>query len=120
MPIQNKLLESARSLLLSYLLTILLLLVLSLVVYRFNLSSAIVNAVIICIYILTCFLGGLRLGKKVGERRFLWGLILGTAYIALLVLISVIVNHGIDVTSTTNITALLLCLCAGMLGGMVS
>lgn len=120
MPIQNKILESIRCLLLSYLLTILLLLLLAFLVFQFNLASGIVNVTIICIYIITCFLGGFRLGKKVEDRRFLWGLILGLCYIALLILVSAIVNHGISLTSTTNITAMILCLGGGMLGGMVS
>lgn len=120
MTIQYKLLESVRCLLLSYLLTIILLLLLAFLVFQFNLASGIVNVIIVCIYILTCFLGGLRLGKKVEEKRFLWGLALGLCYIALLILISAIVNHGITITSTSNITALILCLGGGMLGGMVS
>ncbi len=120
MSISNKILESIRSLLLAYLLTIVLLLLLAFLVFQFNLGAAVVNITIICIYIITCFFGGLRLGKKVGSQRFLWGLLLGLLYIALLVLISILVNHGIAFTSTTNITAFLLCLCGGMLGGMVS
>lgn len=120
MPIQNKILESIRCLLLSYLLTIVLLLLLAFLVFQCNLSSSIVNVIIVCIYIVTCFLGGFRLGKKVEERRFLWGLILGLCYIALLILVSAMANHGIQLFSTSNITAILLCLGGGMLGGMVS
>lgn len=120
MSISAKLLESIRCLLLAYLLTIILLLLLAFFVFQFNLGSSVVNITIICIYILTCFFGGFRLGKKVGSQRFLWGLMLGLLYIALLILISAFVNHGIALSSTTNITAFLLCLGGGMLGGMVS
>ena len=53
------------------------------------------------------------------QQRFLWGLILGAFYIALLLLISLLVNHTIAL-STTNLTVFVLCLVSGMLGGMTS
>lgn len=120
MSLQKKLLESIRSLLLAYLITILMLLILAFFVYQCNLGSKIVNLIIIGIYILTCFFGGLRLGKRIKEKRFLWGLLLGLLYILLLLAASGIVNHGIDFTSASNLSAIVLCIASGMLGGMVS
>ena len=117
---QIKIIETIKSLLLSYTLTIILLVLLTFGVYLWNLNTGIVNLIIIFTYIITCFLGGLRLGKKMKEKRFLWGLLLGFCYIVLLVGASLLINHNISFTSTTNITAILLCLSSGMLGGMVS
>ena len=117
---QSKLIETIKSLLFSYALTILMLLLLSLGVYLCNFNSGIVNISIILIYILTCFFGALRLGKKTVEKRFLWGILLSACYISLLLAASVIVHHSITFTSLPNLTAIFLCLASGMLGGMVS
>ena len=117
---QTKVIETIKSLLVAYAITILLLLLLSLGVYLWNLNTGIVNLVIIFTYIITCFFGGFRLGRKLQTRRFLWGLLLGFCYILLLVLASLIVNHGVNLVSSTNLTAIFLCVVSGMLGGMVS
>ncbi len=116
---KGKLLETLKCLLLSYAATIIFLLLLTFLVYQFQLTSAITNIAIICIYILTCFFGAFRLGKQVKQQRFFWGLILGAFYIALLLLISLLVNHTIAL-STSNLTVFVLCLVSGMLGGMTS
>lgn len=116
---KGKLLETLKCLLLSYAATIVFLLLLTFLVYQFQLTSAVTNIAIICIYILTCFFGAFRLGKRVKQQRFLWGLILGALYIALLLLISLLANHTVAL-STTNLTVLVLCVVSGMLGGMTS
>lgn len=120
MPISKKCTHTIKALLLSYVLTILLLFLLAAAVYAWNLSSTFTNISIIFIYILTCFAGGLFLGKKVQSHRFLWGILLGTCYITLLMLIAIAIHHNINLTSATNITTALLCVGGGMLGGMVS
>lgn len=117
---QTKVIETIKSLLVAYALTILLLLLVALGVYLWNWNTGMVNLIIIFTYIITCFLGGFRLGRKMQTRRFIWGLLLGFCYILLLVLASLIVNHGVNLASSTNLTAIFLCLVSGMLGGMVS
>lgn len=117
---QSKFVETVKSLLFSYTLTILFLLLLSLGVYFLHFHSGIVNISIIFIYILTCFLGGLRLGKKIGHQRFLWGTMLSVCYIGLLLCASLVIHHSITFTTLPNLTAIVLCLASGMLGGMVS
>lgn len=120
MPISKKCTLAIKALLLSYILTILLLLLLAAAVYLWNLSSTFTNISIIFIYILTCFAGGLFLGKKIQRLKFLWGILLGACYVALLMLIAISIHHNINLTSNTNITTIFLCIGGGMLGGMVS
>ena len=60
--------------------TALLLFILSLCMYKMNLSVQIAQIVIIVIYIVVGLLGGFIMGKKMRERRFLWGLAVGAAY----------------------------------------
>lgn len=109
-----------KSLFLSYLLTTGLLLLLALLLYRFELSEKIVSAGIIVIYILVTFLAGFIAGKREGSRKFLWGLFMGLLYFSILIVISLIVNHGMNSVSGSFFTVLILCGGSGMLGGMVS
>jgi len=109
-----------KCLLLSYLLTTGLLLLLALMLYRFQLSEKVVSVCIIAIYIIVTFLAGFITGKREGSRKFLWGLLVGALYFIILVLISLGVNSGMEHTSTNLLTVLMLCCGSGMLGGMVS
>lgn len=116
----QKLLWLLKVLLLCNLFTLAALLLLSFLEYRLEFSSTVVNIAILFIYIITCFLGGLCMGKKVKERRFLWGILLGGSYIFILLLISLAFHHGVDLNEPTNLSTAVLCLASGMLGGMVS
>lgn len=109
-----------KCLLVSYLLTTGLLLLLALMLYRFGLSEKIVSICIIAIYIIVTFLAGFWAGKREGSRKFLWGLLLGGLYFLVLILVSLIVNHGVSDLGGNFFTVLLLCTGSGMLGGMVS
>ena len=109
-----------KSLLISYLLTTGLLLLLAFFLYRFELSEKIVSICIIIIYIIVTFLAGFIAGKREGNRKFLWGLLIGVLYFTILVVVSLIVNHGMNEVSGNFFTVLLLCGGSGMLGGMIS
>lgn len=109
-----------KCLLFSYVLTAGLLLLLALLLYRFSLGEKIVNVCIILIYIAVTFLAGLIAGKRAGNRRFLWGLLMGSLYFAVLAVVSLAVNRSIQDVASDFLTVLLLCCGSGMLGGMVS
>ena len=109
-----------KCLLLSYLLTTGLLLLLALMLYRFGLSEKIVSICIIAIYIIITFLAGFLAGKREGNRKFLWGLMMGSLYFVILIVLSLIVNHGLSGVSGNLLTVLMLCGGSGMLGGMIS
>ncbi len=109
-----------KCLLLSYLFTTGLLLLLALLLYRFSLSEKIVSISIIAIYIIVTFLAGFLTGKQEGNRKFLWGLLMGSLYFLILIIVSLVVNHGLSGISGNFFTVLILCAGSGMLGGMVS
>ena len=121
----NKINVSARftfilkCLLLSYLLTTGLLLLLALMLYRFGLSEKIVSVCIVAIYIIVTFFAGFLTGKREGSRKYLWGLLLGSLYFIVLLIVSLIVNHGMSAAGNF-FTVRILCAGSGMLGGMVS
>ena len=109
-----------KNLLLSYLLTALLLLLLSFLLYRFSLSEKIITLGITFIYIITTFLSGLLAGKREQSKRFLWGLLMGILYFLLLSALSLITDSSSVKMGSDFITTMLLCCAGGMLGGMLS
>ncbi|XCP84126.1 TIGR04086 family membrane protein [Roseburia hominis] len=108
-----------KSLLASYIVTGVLLLLLTVLLYKFDLEEGKVQIGILAVYVISTFAGGLIIGKLAKVRRFLWGLILGALYFALLLLISIGVYRSAQGGAST-VMAFALCAAGGMLGGMVS
>ena len=105
-----------KSLLFSYIITGTLLAILAFLLYKLNLSEKTVSIAIIVIYIVATMFVGFVTGKRMENRRFLWGLVMGCAYFLILAVVSFIVGKGsIDVGNSFFTT---LALCAG--GGMLS
>ncbi len=109
-----------KSLLCAYAATGIMLLILTLLLYKAGLSEENVNAGIILTYIISTFAGGFVIGKLMGARKFLWGLLTGVLYFVLLLLISLGVYHSVQGEPVNLLTTFLLCAGGGMLGGMVS
>ena len=109
-----------KCLLFSYVLTVGLLLLLALFLYRFQLREKTVTIGIIVIYVVSSFFAGFLSGKRMGSRKFLWGLFAGVLYFTVLVLVSLIVDHGVSGFSANLITTFFICAGSGMLGGMLS
>jgi len=107
-------------LLLSYLITIGGLLLLALLLYKIPLSESAVNIGIIVIYILSTFLTAFVCGKKMQNKKFLWGFVLGTSYFLVLLVISLITNQSNVILGTNVLTSFMICAGAGTLGGMVA
>lgn len=109
-----------KVLLVTYLFTGLMLLLLSLGLYKFGLSEKQVGIGIFAVYFLSGLFGGFLMGRSAGSRKFLWGILLGICYFIVLTLISVGVNHGILGGAARIAIGMLLCIAGGMLGGMFS
>ena len=109
-----------KNLLFSYILTAGLLLLLAFFLYKFDLTERPVSIAIIVIYVVATFFAGFVTGKKLGNRQFLWGLLMGTAYFVVLALVSLAVKQSPDALGQSFFTTLMLCAGGGMLGGMLS
>lgn len=112
-------LKMLSTLLLMYVLTGVLLLLLALLLYRFQLNEKFVSAGIIGVYIFSGLIGGIIIGKKIGRRRFLWGLAAGTVYYLILFSGSAAMNHGLPENMTGMAAVWVMCSGAGMIGGML-
>lgn len=109
-----------KSLLFSYILTTGLLLLLAFFLFKFELSERPVAVAIIGIYVLATFFAGFVTGKRLQNRKFLWGLLMGVAYFVVLAVVSLAVKQSPDTLGDSFFTTLALCAGGGMLGGMIS
>lgn len=108
-----------KCLLFSYILTVGLLLFLALFLYRFGLAEKTVSIAIIFIYIIASLFAGFISGKKMGTRKFLWGLLAGVLYFTVLLCVSLVIEHGAAGISGNLVTVFFICGGSGMLGGML-
>ena len=109
-----------KSLLASYIVTGILLLVLTFFMYKFELNEKIVSAASVGIYVVSTLIGGMIIGKLTKSKRYLWGMVLGIIYFVLLLLITLGVYRTLNGDSVSIVTSLILCAGGGMTGGMIS
>ena len=108
-----------KSLLASYIVTGILLLVLTFFMYKFELNEKIVSAAIVGIYVVSTLIGGMIIGKLTKSKRYLWGMVLGILYFVLLLLITLGVYRTLNGDSVSIVTSLILWAGGGMTGGMI-
>ena len=109
-----------KALLAAYVVTGILLIILALALYKFELNEGAVTAGVTAVYLISTFTGGLVVGKLAKVRRFLWGIVLGILYFALLLLVTVGIYCTFHGSSTEILVTFALCAGGGMAGGMIS
>lgn len=109
-----------EGLLLSYIVTAILLLLISFLMLKFDLSSAVISGTINFAYIASAFTGGFFIGKKTEQKKFLWGLIVGIFYFVILMLVSLLMNRAGSLPLGSFFTVFIITSLSGMLGGMIS
>ena len=117
---KNKPLVIISTLLIMYVITGLALLALALLLFKMQLSENVVTIGIMVIYIVSCLIGGLIAGKRIQVRKFLWGVVVGAVYFVILLVGSLLMNRGISSDTVHVATTLVMCMAAGMIGGMIS
>lgn len=116
----KKIMWVLKSLLASYIVTGLLLLGLTFLVYKFELDEQVVVAGIVAVYVVSTFMGGYIIGKLTGTKKYMWGMLIGVVYFLLLFLISYGVYREFNTNGISTITTTILCIGGGTLGGMLS
>ena len=109
-----------KALLAAYVVTGILLIILALALYKFELNEGAVTAGVTAVYLISTFTGGHDVGKHAKVRRFLWGIVLGILYFALLLLVTVGIYRTFHGNSTEILVTFALCAGGGMAGGMIS
>lgn len=108
------------SLLLSYGLTGLFLLLLAFLLFQFELGEGAAAAGIVFIYVVSCLAGGFAAGRIMRKNRYLWGIVTGLSYYVLLLLVSFLAQGKWDMTFAHAVTTFFMCLGGGAIGGMLS
>ena len=116
----QKIIWLLKALLFSYVVTGISLLLLSVLLYKFEWNEHLVSAAIVAVYVLSTVVGGIVIGKLVRSRRFFWGLLLGILYFILLLVITIILYRSLSGNGLNMLTAWILCTGGGMTGGMIS
>lgn len=116
----TKLFAIMRSLLVSYIVTAIILLILALVVYKFDVSNSVISIGVILSYIFSNFIGGLLIGKNVDQKKYIWGIITGVLYFVIIILVSIVLSKTIFTHVGSSLSVFAMCALGGMLGGMVS
>lgn len=109
-----------KALILSFFVTALLIVVFAFFMFKFNISENAIALGVTIIYILSCGLGGFYIGKSIGERKFMWGFLVGAIYLVMLLIVSAIIGGDKSLLSENGFSLILLCLGAGTLGGMLA
>lgn len=116
----QKIFSLLKALAVSYIITAILLLVTALLMYKLGrLGETAIHLSIIIIHGISVFLGGFLTGKMVKEQKYIWGLMLGVCYVLVIGIVSFIMNGTIHISAGGTLTNVILCLAAGMLGGML-
>ena len=100
------------------LVTVIMLLILAFMLFKLNLSDGFIMIGVYIIYVVSCLVGGLIIGKVRGEKKYLWGMIVGLTFFITLSIISLIVTGEFYGSGSKALGALAACVLGGALGGM--
>lgn len=115
----KKMIGFVRVLVAAFVITGALLLLFAFILYKWEVSEMLMTVGTLVIYILSCFLSGLLMGKSGRERAVMWGMLAGVAYYLILVLIALFVAEPKDASGMTMVVNLFICTASGMIGAMV-
>lgn len=107
-----------KSVLIGYIITAIGVLLLALIVYKFDLGDSQINIGRIAIIILSTIVIGLRIGKSIGKNKWMHGAIGGIIYFVIFVIVSLLIYKNTGISSDA-ISLFFMCLGGGTLGGML-
>jgi len=116
----TKILSLLKGLLISYIITAFILLLLAFLMLKLDLPSAVVSGGINFAYIISAFIGGFFVGKRLEQKEFMWGLVMGVCYFLVILLISLMMNRVSPLPLGNLFTVFIISSMSGMLGGMIS
>lgn len=116
----SKLLSLGVSVLFAALLTLILMLITAGLMLSAGLSGMGISAAVIFINIIPIFLASFFLGKKVGEKKFLWGIAAAVMFFCLYIIVALLFQNDLGIQIGGYIKTFIIMLLSGMLGGMFS
>lgn len=104
----------------SYIMTGLLLVILSFVLYKLGLSENVVELGVVFIYLLSSAIGGFFIGKCMEVKRLLWGTLIGLCYAVILLILSLIARGNAQGIIQSGLLNTLICVGGGAIGAFLS
>ncbi len=117
--IKENLVRLCKSLIVSYVVSAVLLLVSAAVLYSLRLNQNQMLVCVLVIYALSNLVGGFVLSRMVKGRRLLNGMLQGLSYCAVLLGVSWLVNKGLHTEAAAVLRAVAACVAGGIVGGII-
>lgn len=111
--------KMVQSIVVAYVLTAVMLFILSFIMYKCKVSMTGANSGILATYVLSCLIGGFIFSGCLAQKKYLGGALLGVVYFVVAYLVSAVWNQSIAAQMPGMLTAFLICVFSGMLGGMI-
>ena len=112
--------DMIKTLFLMYAVTLILLLLLALILFKMEPQEIVCKIWLIAVYIISGLLGGFLIGKRRKSKKFLWGFFAGLLYFLILFAVSLLLYKGLTGDWMHLITTMILCVASGTVGGMIS
>lgn len=112
--------DMVKILFLMYAVTLILLLLLALILFKMEPQEIVCKVWLIAVYIISGLLGGFLIGKRRKSKKFLWGFFVGVFYFLILFAVSLLLYKGLTGDWMHLITTMILCAASGTAGGMIS
>ena len=106
-------------LLIAFLGSVLLLAIVAMLLFKLQISAGVVSVMMIAVYIAMPLLAGFLMGRKMGEKKFLYGAMMGAIYFLILCIFSMVYQKTGIAVSQNLFTTAALCIGGGTLGGML-
>ena len=118
--IQPLIKDMMKTLFLMYAVTLILLLLLALILFKMEPQEIVCKIWLIAVYIISGLLGGFLIGKRRKTQKFLWGFFVGVFYFLILFAVSLLLYKGLTGDWMHLITTMVLCAASGTVRGMIS
>lgn len=120
MELGKKITSILKVLVLAYVVTAVLLLLGAFIMYKAGIGESRMRIFVMVIYGIVTIISGFVYGRIRGGRRLLNGCLIGLIYFAVLMVISLIVNHGSCQDLKKAAISMTVCIVGGAIGGVMS
>lgn len=103
-----------------FLLSALILAALAAIMMKNNMGAGFISGGVIASYVISCLAGGFCMGQYTGKHKFVWGILIGISYFGILFVAGRLIYHTGIQADIQLISSFLICMVAGMLGGMLA
>lgn len=101
-----------------FIVSLVLLFLLSLWIWKVDGGMGILSGGVIAVYIIVNLAGGFLVGKSMGKHKFFWGMLVGVIYFVVLLLVGICLVDTKLAGNTQLWNGAMICIVAGTAGGM--